>query len=86
MTFGIPQKDNPTEYHFVVVYNTATGEFDMDYDTQSTVFTNGPVYDADKDEWRRLYDHEWEDDKTDYNIAGDALYRVLHNTLNKNFF
>lgn len=86
MTFGIPQKENPTQYHFVVVYDTFTGEFQLDYETQQTVFANGPVYHEDKNEWRPLYDHEWERDETTYNIAGDALYRVLHNTLNKNFF
>ena len=83
MSFGIPQKDSPTQYHFVVVYNTVTGEFDLDYETQDTVFTNGPVFHEDTNEWRKLRTDEWEEDKTDYNIAGDSLYRVLHNDLNK---
>lgn len=83
MTFGIPQKDTPTQYHFVVVYDTVTGEFDLDYETQGTVFANGPVFHEDTNEWRRLRDDEWEEDKTEYNIAGDALYRTLHNDLNK---
>ena len=83
MTFGIPQKENPTHYHYVVKYDTVTGEFEMDYETQSAVFGNGPVYHEDKDEWRPLHDSEWEEDKTDYNIAGDALYRALHNDLNR---
>lgn len=83
MTFGIPQKENPTQYHYVVVYDTVTGEFELDYQTQDAVFANGPVYHEDKDEWRRLHADEWEEDKTDYNIAGDALYRVLHNDLNR---
>lgn len=86
MTFGIPQKDNPTQYHFVVSYDTETGEFELDYETQGVVFSNGPVFEKDKQEWRRLYDDEWELDETDYNIAGDALYRTLHNDLNKRFF
>jgi hypothetical protein len=83
MTFGIPHKDTPTQYHYVVVYDTVTGEFDLDYETQGTVFVNGPVFHEDTNEWRRLHADEWEEDKTDYNIAGDALHRVLHNDLNK---
>ena len=83
MTFGIPQKDTPTQYHYVVVYDTVTGEFDLDYETQGTVFVNGPVFHEDTNEWRKLHADEWEEDKTDYNIAGDALHRALHNDLNK---
>ncbi len=83
MPFGIPQKDSPTQYHFVVVYNTVTGEFDLDYETQDTVFVNGPVFHEDTNEWRKLRTDEWEEDKTEYNIAGDSLYSALHNDLNK---
>jgi hypothetical protein len=83
MTFGIPQPDNPAQYHYVVVYNTVTGEFELDYETQSTVFVNGPVYHEDRDEWRKLYDQEWQKDESEYNIAGDALYKLLNYGLNK---
>ena len=82
MAFGIPQKENPTQYHYVVVYDTETGEFELDYETQGAVFGNGPVFEKDKQEGRRLRDDEWEEDKTEYNIAGDELYRTLHNHLN----
>jgi hypothetical protein len=47
---------------------------------------NGPVFHEDTNEWRKLHADEWEEDKTDYNIAGDALHRVLHNDLNKRLF
>lgn len=83
MTFGIPNPETPLEYHYVVKYNTATGEIDMDYETQSAVFGSGPVYDPASNDWRKLYDHEWENDNTLYNDAGDNLYRVINNTLNK---
>jgi len=83
MPFGIPNNDpEPKVYHFVVTYDTGTGEFDLDYEAQHH-FQNGPVYESKKGEWRRLYAHEWEEDKTDYNIAGDALFRELQWNLNK---
>lgn len=83
MSFNIPDKDNRTQYHFVVMYDCETGEFQMDYDTASAVFPDGSVFDKDTEEWRPLHDHEWEDDKTVYNIAGDALYREIENNLNR---
>lgn len=86
MPFNIPDPNNRLQYHFVVMYDCETGEFQMDYETQSAVFSDGPVFDKSKDEWRLLEDEEWEKDGTIYNNAGDSLYRTLMNDLNKRLF
>lgn len=83
MPFGIPNKETPLEYHYVVKYDTETGDITLDYDTQGSAFTDGPVYDPVKKEWRQLYDHEWEEDNTAYNDAGDNLAHLIMWKLNK---
>lgn len=83
MSFNIPDNTNPTQYHWVVSYDCKTGEFSLDYDTTSAVFPNGSVFEPETNEWRPLHEHEWEEDKTLYNIAGDALYREIENNLNE---
>jgi len=65
------------QYHFVVKFDTEDGKFELDYTTQSVIFTEGSVYQPDKKEWRRLHDSEWERDETAYNRAGDDLYFLL---------
>ena len=82
MPFNIPDPENRLQYHFVVMYDCETGEFQMDYETQSAVFPDGSVFDKNSDEWRPLEDHEWENDGTIYNNAGDSLYRTLAYGLN----
>ena len=64
-------------YHFVIQYDTDTGEFMLDYDTQDSQFPNGSVWDKDYEKWRPLRDSEWERDETVYNRAGDDLYRLV---------
>ena len=86
MSYNIPDPDNKLQYHFVVMYDCETGEFELDYETQNAVFRDGPVFDKDTQEWRRLLDYEWENDGTIYNNAGDGLYRALENDLNKRIF
>ena len=86
MPFSIPKPETRLQYHFVVMYDIETGEFQMDYDTQDAVFSDGPVFDKETQEWRLLEDEEWENDGTSYNTAGDALFDVLENTLNKKIF
>jgi hypothetical protein len=69
-------------YHYVIQYNTETGEFVLDYETQDTQFPNGPVWDPIHEEWRPLQDWEWQRDETAYNRAGDDIYRLV-DELNK---
>ena len=62
------------QYHFVVMYNAETGEFEMDYDSLSTRFHDGEsIYNAETEEWERVTDDIWENDNSTYNRAGDAL-------------
>lgn len=86
MSFNIPSKNEPIQYHWVVSYDCETAEFTLDYETTSAVFGNGPVFDKSTDEWRPLHASEWEKDGTLYNVAGDALFNRLENDLNKRFF
>lgn len=58
------------QYHYIVTYDTDTKEFTMDYEVE---LPNGAVWDKENEWWRTLEDHEWEDDTSDYNRAGDAL-------------
>jgi hypothetical protein len=83
MSFNIPDKDNSLQYHFVVTYDCETAEFFVDYETTSTMFHDAPVFDKSSDEWRPLRDDEWQRDGTIYNVAGDALFNILIDNLNK---
>lgn len=65
------------QYHFVVMYNAETGEFEMDYDTQDAKFQNAPIYNPDTDEWEELEEEHFMDDNTTYNRSGDALALAL---------
>jgi hypothetical protein len=75
------------EYHFVVTYNTETERFELDYNAQTTRLKDGPVWDADRQEWRPLQDWEWERDGTAYNNAADGLFTLVSelNRARKNF-
>lgn len=85
MSFNIPGKNDPIQYHWVVCYDAETAEFTLDYDTMSAVFPDGTVFDKRTDEWRLLEDDEWQEDGTIYNNAGDALFNTLMSDLNKRF-
>lgn len=62
------------QYHFVVMYNAETGEFEMDYDSLDAKFHEGSAWNEDTGEWERP---DWEDDNSTYNRAGDALAMAL---------
>ena len=64
------------QYHFVVVYDTETDEFEADYDTQEAKFDDRPIYDTESGEWED-YGEELDDDNSTYNRAADALYFAL---------
>jgi len=62
------------QYHFVVMYDAETGEFEMDYDSLSTRFHDGEsIFNNATQEWERVTDDIWENDGSTYNRAGDAL-------------
>jgi predicted KAP-like P-loop ATPase len=65
------------QYHFVVMFDAEDGVFELDYESQSTMFRQGPVFNKETQEWRRLHDSEWEEDGTTYNNAGDSLAKML---------
>ena len=54
------------QIHFVVMYDTETGEFEMDYESQDNYFRQGYIWDTDKQEWSRVSDEELHDDGSDY--------------------
>lgn len=65
------------QYHYVVCFDSETGEFILDYDTMSAKFDTEIVYNTETEEWEDLQESDWESDDTDYNLAGDLLYKVL---------
>lgn len=72
--------DGGKQYHFVVLYNESTGEFEVDFDTQEAKFDNEPIYDESRNEWLGI-SGEIDDENSLYNRAADALFvavRDLH--------
>ena len=65
------------QYHYVVVYDDTTDEYQIDYDTQEAKFDGAPLFDTTTDEWVRLKENHWADDSTTYNRAADLLYNTL---------
>lgn len=65
------------QYHYVVVYDDTTDEYQIDYDTQEAKFDDAPLFDTNTDEWIRLEENHWADDSTTYNRAADLLYNTL---------
>ena len=65
------------QIHFVVMYDTETGEFEMDYETQDVRFYDGYIFDTKTEEWSRVSDEELHDDDSDYCKSADTLAEVL---------
>jgi hypothetical protein len=65
------------EYHFVVRYDADADEFDMDYDTLMAKFHDSPIYNPETGEWERLKENHWEDENSNYNNAGDAIWDAV---------
>ena len=40
------------QYHFLVVYDTETGQWSRDDETLEVMLAGGPIYDPETDEWR----------------------------------
>jgi hypothetical protein len=65
------------QYSFVVTYDSADDTFIMDYDSQEVFFHNAPIYDPETEDYRRLNESDWEDEKSDYNRSADAIYMAI---------
>lgn len=65
------------QYHYVIMYDDETDEFQMDYDTQDVKFNGAPLFDTKTDTWVELEENHWADDSTTYNKAADLLYNTL---------
>lgn len=49
------------QYHFLVVYDTETGEWVRDDETLAVMVAGGPIYDTDIEDWREPASKEEED-------------------------
>ena len=65
------------QIHFVVMYDTETGELEMDYETQDVRFHDGYIFDTKTEEWSRVSDEELHDDNSDYCKSADTLAEAL---------
>lgn len=65
------------QIHFVVMYDTDDGEFQIDYETQDVRFHDGYIYDTVADEWSRVSEDELADDDSEYCKAADRLCEIL---------
>lgn len=43
------------EHHFIVVFNTETNTYSIDYDSTDARFDDGTIYDPTTCEWSRAY-------------------------------
>ncbi len=46
------------QHHYVVMFDTETNEFSIDYDSASVRFTEGTVYDPQAETWSSTYSHD----------------------------
>jgi hypothetical protein len=63
------------------MYDTETKQFEIDYETMSSQFQDGIVYDTTNSEWEILNDNEY-DDNSGYTMSGNRLFEALE-LLNK---
>lgn len=47
-------------HHYIISYNTARNEWELDAESEEVKFPNGTVYDYDNDTWHRDYDGDGE--------------------------
>jgi hypothetical protein len=63
------------QHHYVVVFDTETNEFSIDYDSASVRFVDGTVYDPQENTWTAPYSPE-ELNKLDTDIS-DRLSELV---------
>ena len=63
------------QHHYVVVFDTDTNEFSIDYDSASARFVDGTVYDTQADTWTAAYSPE-SLNQLDTSIS-DRLYELI---------
>lgn len=49
-----------TTHHFIVSYNTARKEWELDVEAEEIKYPDGTIYDYDNDEWKRDYSGDGE--------------------------
>jgi len=63
------------QHHYVVVFDTDTNEFSIDYDSASVRFIDGTVYDPQAETWTDAYFEETLN-QLDTEIS-DRLYELI---------
>jgi hypothetical protein len=63
------------QHHYVVVFDTDTNEFSIDYDSASVRFVDGTVYDPQLNTWTAAYSPQ-ELNQLDTAIS-DKLYALI---------
>jgi hypothetical protein len=63
------------QHHYVVVFDTETNEFSIDYDSASARFVDGTVYDPQVETWTAAYSPD-KLNKLDTDIS-DRLYSLI---------
>jgi hypothetical protein len=69
------------QHHYVVVFDTETNEFSIDYDSASLRFVDGTVYDPELETWTAAYSPE-ELNKLDTDISDRLSELVRPNPYN----
>lgn len=65
------------QIHFVVLYDSESNEFEMDYETQDARFDDGYIYNTHTNEWSKVSEDELGDDNSEYCRAADTLYDAI---------
>jgi len=63
------------QHHYIVVFDTDTNEFSIDYDSASVRFVDGTVYDTQSETWTAPYSPE-SLNQLDTEIS-DRLYELI---------
>jgi hypothetical protein len=64
------------QHHFVVMFDEATGQFDMDYQTQDAVFNGKPIFDTENEDWQPVGD-DLDDNESFYCVAADLIAEAI---------
>ena len=61
------------QHHYVVMFDTDTNEFSIDYDSAEVRFVDGNVFDPETSSWQSGYFMEGDKDT----VISDKLYALL---------